>query len=312
MTVQKNGYQVNYTRAEQSDHSVIALSDDIYGERYGSNDAQLAPAITVLNLGGASALSVGTIFDLGGASDVGANLSGSATTIDTIKFTAQTRAEVTLTPQEDSVDSKSGEVTQNRWTAQYDKESSSKGGSDIPTFSKNGSDTPTDSKDGSAAGDTTTTFSSVERIQFTDTSVALDLDVSENAGSALALYNAGFNELPSALTFGKWIAKSDEIDAANDSKAGSAKDNQDMATLGQSMIDYYAPTVSNENIVSELFKNVLDRDATAEDLKLSNLIDNGTFTQGEFLALAARLEQNTIEITGTKNGMAYTEDSKIG
>ena len=223
-------------------------------------------------------------------------MSGSATTIDTIKFAAQAREEVTLTPQEDFVDSQSGEVTQNRWRAQYDKESSSNDSS----------------KDDSAVGDTTTTFSQIERLQFTDTSVALDLDASENAGSALALYNAGFNELPSAQTFGQWIAKSDEIDSANNSKAGSIKDDQDMATLGQSMIDTYASGVSNEVLVAVLFNNVLGKTATAEDLTLSNLIDNGTFTQGEFFALAARQEQNTIEITGTTTGMAYTEDSKIG
>ena len=238
---------------------------------------------------------VGTIFDLGSESGSPEVVEGSATMIDTIRFVAHQREDVDIfyTPY-GSPDSPNGSKTgrPDFLTVKYDDASSSKIG--LSTTSSQ------------------TYLYQIDRAQFTDTSVAFDLDVSENAGSALALYNAGFNELPSPRIFGQWIAKSDEIDSANDSKAGSIKDDVDMTTLAQSMIDTYAPGLSNEVLVAVLFKNVLGKEATTEELALSNLIDNGTFTQGEFFALAARQEQNTIEITGTTTGMAYTEDSKIG
>ena len=199
---------------------------------------------------------VGTIFDLG--SGVSGDIFGSATTIDTIKFAAHVRADVEITYQEEFVSSKTGEVTQGRWTATFDNASSptdSKDGSQSPTDSKDGSQSPTDSKGGSdSSSRSQNNLYEIDRAQFTDTSVAFDLDVSENAGSALALYNAGFNELPSPRIFGQWIAKSDEIDSANDSKAGSIKDDVDMTTLAQSMIDTYAPGLSNEVLVAVLFK----------------------------------------------------------
>jgi hypothetical protein len=244
----------------------------------------------------------GSTFNLGVDLGSGSNSAVTGTDgIDTGIFAAHARADVTLTKLDD-IAAKDGTVTtSDRWQADYT--SSSKDGSG----SKDGSSN--DSKNGSS-----NTLTGIERIKFTDTSLALDLDVSQNAGSALAMLYAGFDALPDAETFGKWIAEADRVDAANDSKAGTAKDTQDMATLGQSMIDFYAPQgVSNEGLVTLMYQNILGVAPTAEQLSIVSVIEDGTFTQGGYLALAAGLDINTVQYTGIENqGLAYTPDTKLG
>lgn len=256
----------------------------------------------------------GSTFNLGLnlGTDNGSSLVGTAG-IDTVKFAAQTRADVTLTKLGD-IAAKDGTVTaSDRWQADYSSSSVSKDGSS--TDSKGGSST--DSKDGSTSdsknGDSNTQsfLTGIERVQFTDTSVALDLEVTQNAGSALALLYAGFDTLPDAETFGKWIAKADSIDAANGSEAGAEKDAQDMAELGQSILDFYAPEgVSNEELVTSMYHNILGVGPNAAQLDIVRVIENGSFTQGEFFALAAGLEINTVQYTGVaSNGLEYTPDN---
>jgi hypothetical protein len=237
-----------------------------------------------------------TTYSLGG--DPGSTLTGTFG-IDTATFAALARADVTMTKLDD-IAAKDGTVTTDRWQADYIPSSDSKDGS------------TSDSKTG---GSIQSSLTGIERVQFTDTSLALDLDVSQNAGSALALLYAGFDALPDADTFGKWIAQADNIDTANGSKAGAEKDTQDMAELGQSMIDFYVPNgVSNEDLVTLMYHNILGVVPTEQQLDIVSVIEDGSYTQGGYLALAAGLDINTVQYTGIQSkGLAYTpEDSKLG
>jgi len=169
------------------------------------------------------------------------------------------------------------------------------------------------SKDGSSniiSG--TASLRGIERIHFIDTSYALDLDIDENAGAALALLYAAFDNMPDAVTFGKWIAKADSLGNQSESKSGSSDDSKDIVDLAQSMIEYYAPQgVSNSNLVTLLYSNIVNQAPTAEQQQYYvDLIDNGSYSQASFLAMAAQTEQNTIQYVGlTQDGLAYTQES---
>lgn len=153
------------------------------------------------------------------------------------------------------------------------------------------------------------TILQIERLSFTDTKVALDLDHDDNAGAALAVLYAAFDELPDADNFGYWINESDQISTST--MVGSRIEN--MADL---MLDYYAPDgVSNEDLVNLLYNNILDKEPTElETATFVDIINNGTYTQASFLAMAAETDLNQnqyVELVG--QGLAYNEyDSKAG
>lgn len=186
------------------------------------------------------------------------------------------------------------------WTVQY---SSSSSGSD----SKSGGST--DSKSG---GGGTDTLSSIERLQFADGNVALDLQVSDNAGAALALLYAAFNTIPDAETLGQWIYQADSL-ASSFSKSGGST----MEGLAQAIIDHYAPGgVDNGSLVHLLYGNVIGEPPSEEDAGyFVGLLDDGTYSQAGLYALAASTPLNTdhyADLIG--NGLVYTPytTSKMG
>ncbi|MBB1488118.1 hypothetical protein [Oceanospirillum sediminis] len=222
-----------------------------------------------------------------GGADSGRIINGDSG-LNTVTYASFYLADVELAAL-NNTDSKTGNITSG-WTVDYQV-----------------SDTNSKSGETTIRTETDQLFD-IERLSFKDTSVALDLDIDDNAGAALALFFAAFDQAPDQESFGRWIAESDRLNPNN----GDAKIDE----LAQSMINHYVPGgVSNDVLVGLLFKNVVGVEASAQDLALySGLIDSGEHTQASLFAMAAQLELNTNQVDDlTTTGLQYTpDDSKIG
>jgi len=78
------------------------------------------------------------------------------------------------------------------------------------------------------------------------------------------------------------------------------------------MIENYAPQgVSNTALVTLFYSNVVNQIPIAKDQQyFVDLMDNGSYSQASFLAMAAQSEQNTIQYVGlVQDGLAYTQES---
>lgn len=91
----------------------------------------------------------------------------------------------------------------------------------------------------------------VERLTFADTHVALDVGAGETGGRAYRLYEAAFNRKPDAAGVGFWIGTLD---------AGVS-----VTTVAQGFIDSqeyrdaYGSAMSNRDLVTRYYTNILDR-----------------------------------------------------
>lgn len=169
-----------------------------------------------------------------------------------------------------------------------------------------------DSKQGGSSG---SDYFSGERISTQDgTHIALDLDFGEDsAGTALALLFSGFGVIPDDATLGYWIAVSDSVWAGSPFSSES----QRAETIGQNIIDYYAPTgISNEDVANLVVSNLLERPLTYYELQVfTALMNEGTYTQASFLAEAASIDELVIAQywDDVQSGLQYTAyDGKVG
>lgn len=162
------------------------------------------------------------------------------------------------------------------------------------------------------------TLTNIERIAFSDKTIALDvLDTKSAAGAALAVYTAAFNTTPDAATLGRWIYTADHVTTPS-SKSGGSTSSASLATsVAQSALSYYAPQgVGNDALVGLLYKNLVGRDADAGTVRaFSSQIENGTYSQAGLIALAAEQPQTQADYIGlVGQGVAYTpySGSKAG
>jgi len=172
------------------------------------------------------------------------------------------------------------------------------------------------SKDGSKSGSSTAaatdSLHDIERVSFSDgVHVALDIaSPNQVAGAALALLYAGFDSLPSATTFGHWIAKADEI---NDS---TTFDGSKVESLAQTMLTEYVPGgISDSSLVNILYTNVVGHVPDHDELNhFTQLLADGTYSQAGLFALAAESSLNTEQYAALiGNGLQYVaENGKVG
>jgi len=207
---------------------------------------------------------------------------GSSTAIDYVTYSGYYASQVSF----DQIGFDSGLVSED-WTATYHG-GSSKSGSTVTDY-----------------------LYDIDRVQLDDYSVALDLDVEDNAGMALAILYAAFDSIPDADTLGYWFAQSDVLDSSTSS------DGQQIIELAQQMIDFYAPNgVSHEALVNLLYANLFDAAPTpAVTGGFVNDLYNGAYSQADLLSIAAAIDINTnhyVDLIG--NSVAYTEytGSKMG
>jgi len=149
--------------------------------------------------------------------------------------------------------------------------------------------------------DGTDRLSNVERLQFSDASLALDLD--GNAGQAYRIYKAAFDRDPmqgDTEGLGYWIA---QIDRGMDLIEVSARfiDSKEFR-------DLYGSNPSNGEFLTKLYQNALVRepDAGGYNWWLNQLNTNPEKTKAKVLADFAESEENqlgVLELIG--NGITY-------
>ncbi len=102
----------------------------------------------------------------------------------------------------------------------------------------------------SDASEGTDELQSIERLQFNDTTLALDIE--GNAGQAYRLYQAAFNRTPDKTGLGFWINALDKGDTLEKIGIGFIQ--------SQEFTSLYGATPTDDLFLSSLYNNVLHRD----------------------------------------------------
>jgi hypothetical protein len=148
----------------------------------------------------------------------------------------------------------------------------------------------------SSAG--TDTLSNVERLQFSDSAVALD--VNGNGGQVYRLYQAAFNRTPDAGGLGFWIKAMDSGATLESIAAEFIKSDESKAM--------YGTNPGNADFVDKLYHNVLHRagDPGGFDFWVGQL-DAHNGTQAQILAAFGESPENQAALIGSiGNGFTYT------
>jgi hypothetical protein len=142
------------------------------------------------------------------------------------------------------------------------------------------------------------TLSGVERLQFSDATVAMD--ISGIGGQAYRLYQAAFNRAPDSGGLGFWIAYMDKGMVLND-VAQQFMASPEFKTL-------YGNSPGNADFVDKLYHNVLHRAGEADGVKFwMDYLTTGGGTQAKVLAFFGESPENQAALIGTiGNGFAYT------
>lgn len=98
-------------------------------------------------------------------------------------------------------------------------------------------------------------FASIERLEFTDGTLAYDVGAGETAGSAYRIYQAAFDRTPDNGGLAFWIESMDAGTSLIDVANGFVQSAEFAAV--------YGPGVSSEAFVEQLYRNVLGRDGEA-------------------------------------------------
>ena len=142
----------------------------------------------------------------------------------------------------------------------------------------------------------------IERLSFSDRSIALDIAADQTAGSIYMLYQATFNRTPDVDGIGYWINRVDN----------GADITQDVAaffTTSQEFISKYGANPTNASYVDNLYKNVLGRSGESDGIAYWNQeLDAGRVSKAEVLEKFATLAEGAALVAPLiANGIAYTE-----
>lgn len=142
------------------------------------------------------------------------------------------------------------------------------------------------------------TLNNVERIQFSDSSIALD--ISGNAGQAYRLYQAAFDRKPDNGGLKYWIGK---VDAGVDLET--------VAAAFQVSAEFQAKYGTNptaDQLITAMYSNVLHRapDAEGNDYWKAQL-SSGTVTKDSLLVNFSESNENQLNVIGViQNGIELT------
>jgi subtilisin-like proprotein convertase family protein len=140
-------------------------------------------------------------------------------------------------------------------------------------------------------------LSHVERLRFSDTMLALDIN--GDAGQAYRLYQAAFNRAPDQTGLGFWIKVMDAGVSLNDVAASF------MAS--PEFKDMYGPAPSHAEFVNKLYLNVLHRPGEAAGVAFwMEVLDNPAVSPAGVLAAFAESNENQVGLIGViGDGFAY-------
>lgn len=137
----------------------------------------------------------------------------------------------------------------------------------------------------------------VERLRFTDSAVALDIE--GNGGQAYRIYQAAFNRAPDKAGLGYWINALDNGLTLNEVGSGFM--------MSDEFIALYGVNPSNASLVNNIYQNVLHRlpDAAGYAYWL-NLLDSKALTPAEALAGFSESAENKAALIGVmQNGVEF-------
>jgi Ca2+-binding RTX toxin-like protein len=148
-----------------------------------------------------------------------------------------------------------------------------------------------------AAGNTVA-MSNVERIQFSDATIALD--IAGNAGQVYRLYQAAFNRVPDSGGLGFWINAYDGGQSLSSIAQGFVTSNEFKAAYGTN------PT--NTSIVTTMYTNVLHRAPDNAGIAFwVSVLDNHTATPADVLIGFSDSPENQQALAPViGNGFPYT------
>ncbi|MFZ6759464.1 DUF4214 domain-containing protein [Undibacterium sp. Ji50W] len=140
-------------------------------------------------------------------------------------------------------------------------------------------------------------FTNVERLQFNDKIVALDLD--GNAGQAYRLYQAAFNRTPDKAGLGYWIGQLDKgAENLNHVAAGFVNS----AEFKQ----MYGSNISDNTFLTALYNNVLHRNPDQAGFDYWNGRVAAGMTRSDILASFSESTENIAQVIGQiSHGIEY-------
>ena len=163
----------------------------------------------------------------------------------------------------------------------------------------------------SSTADGTDTLQNVERLQFSDSSLAFDLTSPSSAGGIYRLYGAAFNRVPDLGGVGYWISKADNGLSAADMalKFIYEKEFKDLYGI-TNIVNEYDVGVNVTNLINGFYQNMLRRNSDPDGLAFYvGKIAAHEKTIGQVLAEISDSKEyaDLLTLTGVMaNGIAYT------
>jgi Domain of unknown function (DUF4214) len=141
------------------------------------------------------------------------------------------------------------------------------------------------------------TLLNVERVQFGDVSVALD--IAGTAGQAYRLYQAAFDRTPDQTGMGFWIRMMDSGQTLDQVAAGFV--------TSKEFADLYGANASNSQFVQALYQNVLHRQAEAGgyDFWMAAIEQHGVARATVLGGFSESLENQAQVIGSIQDGIAF-------
>ena len=142
------------------------------------------------------------------------------------------------------------------------------------------------------------TLANVERLQFSDVSVALD--VNGTAGQTYRIYQAAFNRTPDMGGLGYWISQMDKGTSLKTVASGFV-DSAEFKTL-------YGAAPTHLEMVNKFYENVLHRAGEAGGVSFwVGVLDSNAVTPADVLAGFSESAENQAALVGAiSNGISYT------
>jgi len=146
------------------------------------------------------------------------------------------------------------------------------------------------------------TLTNIQRLQFSDTNIALDIASNQTAGSVYMLYQATFNRTPDAGGLGYWIAQVDK--GANIITSVGAS-----FVASPEFVAKYGSNPTNVSYIDNLYQNVLHRAGDSGGITYWNQqLNSGAATKAFVLEQFATLAEGAALVAPTiAHGITYTQ-----
>ena len=133
------------------------------------------------------------------------------------------------------------------------------------------------------------TFTNIERLQFTDKTLAIDLN--GNAGQAYRLYQAAFNRIPDKAGLGYWIGQLDSgAETLNHAAAGFVNSVE--------FKKLYGDNITDNAFMTALYNNVLHRNPDQAGFDYWNGRIKAGMTRPDILASFSESTENIAQVIG--------------